>query len=73
MTSKILLRTVGVVAAELKVPLHRILHVLATRPHIQPAARAGRLRLYDRTAVGRIRCELQGIESRRKGKGAPHG
>jgi hypothetical protein len=32
--------TPGVIASELRVPLHRVLHVLATRPHILPRARA---------------------------------
>ena len=40
--------TAGVIAAELRVPLHRVQNVLATRPHIRPSARAGTLRLYDR-------------------------
>ena len=57
--------TPGVIAAELGEPLHRVLHVLATRHHILPAARAGTLRLYDRTAIAMIRSELDAINSRR--------
>jgi hypothetical protein len=57
--------TPGVIAGELRVPLHRVLHVLATRQHIQPAARAGTLRLYDRQAVAMVRHELNAIAARR--------
>jgi hypothetical protein len=59
------LRTVGRIAAELSEPLHRVLHVLATRGHIRPAARAGTLRLYDRQAVAQVRYELNCIDARR--------
>ncbi|MCH8151116.1 MAG: hypothetical protein IH830_01930 [Planctomycetes bacterium] len=61
------LRTAGVIAAELGVPLHRVLHVLRTRQHIRPSARAGTLRLYDREALALIRHELNAIDARRKG------
>ncbi len=57
--------TPGVIAGELRVPLHRVLHVLATRPHINPSARAGTLRLYDRKAVAMVRHELNAIDARR--------
>jgi len=57
--------TVGVMVAELKRPLHRILHVLATRKHIRPAARAGRLRLYNRNSMAMVRHELNAIDARR--------
>jgi hypothetical protein len=57
--------TSGVVATELREPLHRVLRVLATRAHIQPAARAGTLRLYARRAVAMVRHELDAIDSRR--------
>jgi hypothetical protein len=60
-----LLITPGVIAAELRAPLHRVLHVLATRQHIRPAARAGTLRLYDRHAVAMVRHELNAIDARR--------
>ena len=59
------LRTPGVIAHELNVPLHRILYVLRTRRHITPAARAGRLRLYDRESVAMIRHALNAIEARK--------
>jgi hypothetical protein len=57
--------TPGVIAVELGVPLHRVLRVLATRPHIQPSARAGTLRLYDRNAVALVSDELHAIDARR--------
>jgi hypothetical protein len=57
--------TPGVIAAELHVPLHRVLNVLATRQHIRPSAIAGTLRLYDRRAVAMVRHELNAIDARR--------
>lgn len=63
------LLTPGRVAAELGVPLGRVLYVLSTRGHISPRARAGTLRLYDRRAVAMIRHELNSIDARRGGKG----
>jgi hypothetical protein len=63
------LRTTGVVAQELGEPLHRVLHVLRSRAHIQPTARAGGLRLYDRDAVAAIRHELNAIDARGAGRG----
>lgn len=64
------LTTPGIIARKLGVPLHRVQHVLRTRTHIQPAARAGNLRLFDRRAVAMIRHELNAIDARRKGGGA---
>jgi hypothetical protein len=61
--------TPGVIARELEEPLHRVVHVLATRDHIQPSARAGTLRLYDRGAVAMVRQELNAIDARRCGQG----
>jgi hypothetical protein len=61
--------TAGVIADELHAPLHRVLHVLATRGHIRPSARAGTLRLYDRRAVAQVRHELNAIDARRCRKG----
>ena len=57
--------TPGVIASELGEPLHRVLHVLATRQHIRPSARAGTLRLYDKCAVAMVRYELNAIDARR--------
>ena len=61
------LRTPGVIASNLGVALHRVVYVLRTRGHISPAARAGRLRLYDREAVAMVRHELNAIEARKGG------
>jgi hypothetical protein len=57
--------TPGVIADELNEPLHRVVHVLATRAHIKPTARAGTLRLYDERAVAQVRHELNAIDARR--------
>lgn len=59
------LRTPGVIAERLGVPLHRVEYVLRTRPHIQPAAVAGRLRLYLPSAMAAVRHELNAIDARR--------
>ena len=66
------LRTPGVLAADLGQPLHRVLYVLRTRPHIRPTATAGRLRLYDRDAAARLRHELTAIDAWRA-KGVARG
>ena len=53
------LRTPGVIAAELGVPLDRVLYVLQKRSRdIRPIGRAGCLRIYDRAAVEAVRNEL---------------
>lgn len=57
--------TPGVIAERLGVPLHRVLHVLRTRPHICPRARAGTLRLFGELAVAQVRHELNSIDARR--------
>jgi hypothetical protein len=65
--------TPGVIASELRTPLHRVLHVLGTRQHIRPAARAGRLRLYASQAVAMVRHELNAIDARRcRKREVPH-
>lgn len=61
------LRSLGVVAAALGEPLHRVVYVLRTRGHIRPSAIAGRMRLYDREAMALIRHELNAIDARRSG------
>jgi len=63
------LLTPGRIADALGVPLHRVQHVLATRSHIVPSARAGTLRLFDKKAVAQIRHELNAIAARRGRKG----
>ena len=52
------LLTTGQVAAELGVRIHRVLHILRTRPHIQPLCTAGHYRLYSRNALSEVRKEL---------------
>ncbi len=63
------LRTPGVIARELGESLQRVQYVLRTRPHIKPAALAGRLRLYDRQAVAMVRHEINAMDARRGGQG----
>lgn len=57
--------TAGVIAHELRQPIHGIYYVLATRQHIRPKARAGTLRLYDRDALAMVRHELNAIDAGR--------
>ena len=57
------LLTPGRIAERLHVALHRVTYVLRTRA-IEPAAKAGTLRLYDLAAVARVRRELEGIDAR---------
>ena len=64
--------TTGVIADELDEPLHRVLHVLATRQHIKPVAYAGTLRLFDRRVVDIVRNELYAIDARRCRKQVEH-
>lgn len=61
--------TPGRIAAELGVAIPRVTYILATRPHIKAAARAGTLRLYYREAIAQVRHELGAIDARR---GANH-
>lgn len=65
------LLTAGRLAAALGVPLHRVEHILRSRRHIRPFARAGNLRLYERAAVAMVRHELNAVEARRS-RGASH-
>ena len=59
------LLTTGRIAVILGVSLHRVVHVLGTRGHIRPVARAGTLRLYRRADLPLIRHELNAIDARR--------
>lgn len=58
------LNTIGVIADELRVPVHRVRYVLDSRPYIAPSAIAGRARLFDRQAVEQIRFELSRMDGR---------
>lgn len=60
------LDTVGRIADRLGISVHRVQYVVH-RKGIQPAAYAGRLRLFDRHAVARIRYEINAIEARTGG------
>ncbi|MBX3355253.1 MAG: hypothetical protein KF724_06105 [Phycisphaeraceae bacterium] len=57
--------TPGVIARELRAPLHRVLYVLTTRRHVRPKARAGAIRLYAEDAIAQVRHELAAIDARR--------
>ena len=59
------LLTPGRIATRLKVPVHRVLYVIRSRRHIQPAARAGNNWVYDEQAKAQIRYELNKIDARR--------
>ena len=61
------LNTLGKVAQHLQVPVHRVQYIVRSRPHLRPAATAGRLRLFDDKTIEQIAKELQTIDS----KGAP--
>jgi hypothetical protein len=67
------LLTPGRIAAELGVPLHRVLHILRTRDHILPSARGGTLRLYRSDAVAQVRHELNAQDARRNRREASRG
>ena len=57
--------TVGVIAAELGVPVDRVCRILRSRPHIKASAYAANTRLFDNTAIAQVRHELNAIEARR--------
>jgi len=59
------LRTPGVIARMLGVPLHRVTYVLRTRQYICPAATAGRLRVFDSAGIAEIRHALNAMDARR--------
>lgn len=58
------LRTPGVIADELGVPLKRVLYAL-DKLGIRPIGRAGTLRIFDRSAVDRVRAELEQVGDER--------
>lgn len=63
------LNTLGKVAQHLRVPVHRVQYIVRSRPHLRPAATAGRLRLFDDKTIEQIANELRNIDS----KGATNG
>lgn len=58
--------TVGRLATELGEPVHRIQYILSTRTHIQPAARAGNIRLYRQEVLAAVRRELAAMATARR-------
>ena len=64
-TSPPQLLTVGRLADELGVHLHRVQYILASRQHIAPTALAGNIRLFDLKAKAQVRHELNAIDARR--------
>lgn len=58
--------TVGVIAAELGVPVDRVCRILRCRPHIKTRAYAGNTRLFDNAAIAQVRYELNSIAARRE-------
>ena len=50
--------TVGTIAREIGMPIYTVQYYLASRK-IKPKARAGRLRIYDRGTIERIRQEYE--------------
>ncbi len=59
------LLTVGQLARHLGEPVHRVHHVVRTRPHIQPIGRAGILRLFGPAALDQVKAELAQIDAKR--------
>jgi hypothetical protein len=59
------LRTPGVIADELGVPLTRVLYVLR-KYNVRPIGRAGILRLYDCRAVDAVRDALREMDRRQE-------
>jgi hypothetical protein len=57
--------TAGLIAERLQVPLHRVQHVLNSRPAIRPLALAGHVRLYTYEAIGQLREEIEKAARRR--------
>jgi len=61
--------TSGRIADLLGVPLWRVRYIIQTRPHIQPAARAGNAWLFNKDTIAMIRHELNAMDARRCGRG----
>lgn len=59
------LYTVGSIARELEVPVHRVAYVIATRD-IQPSARVGQAWAYGTRQFEQIKRHVQAIEDRRE-------
>ncbi len=57
--------TVGVIAAELGIPVARVCRILRSKPHIEPRAYAGNVRLFDNATIAQVRHELNATAARR--------
>jgi hypothetical protein len=65
--SPVRLVTAADIAARLGQPLYRVRRILATRPHIRPAAQAGAVRIYSTAAIALVQDEIDRMDTRRKG------
>ena len=60
------LLTLGRMAEILRQPAHRLAYIIQTR-NISPSGYAGRLRVFDRAALARLRYELNLLDARQSG------
>lgn len=58
--------TAAEIAARLGQPLRRVHWVLATRPHIRPAAHAATVRVYSTAAIALVQDEIDSMDDRRR-------
>jgi DNA-binding transcriptional MerR regulator len=66
MSNQRFLSTVGEIARQNSVPIHRVEYVVRSR-RIVPAAKAGNARVFDDAQVARIAAELRRIARDREG------
>lgn len=69
--AEVRLMTAGVLAEKAGIPLSRVNSILQACPHIQPVARAGTLRVFDKKALRQLKAEIDcpaqlsdGVQSR---------
>jgi len=55
--------TVGVIANEVGISVDRVCRILRRRPHIQPKAYAGNVRLFDNAAIAQVRYESNRLDA----------
>lgn len=60
--------TVGVIAAEVGVPVERVCRILRSRPDLRPQAYAGNVRLFDNAAIAAVRYEVNRQDALRAGR-----
>lgn len=63
--------TIGEIARRTGYPAHKVAYVIRTRG-LEPAERAGNLRVFSESDVQFIGCELRRIEAERVGGGLVH-